>query len=131
MTMTNLGAAFQNATNGPRSLDAESFIDALKNDIVAELESRLLRPIVQVPPAHVAVAAPNVAVTPTIQVDVPETAPAEITVALPGVDDLCACLDRIDTHLTELATLLRTPVTRTFYRDSQGMIERTTETRHP
>lgn len=118
---------------------SDAFVRAIAGEVMAQLQSRLAeldRRIAQVvntkQPVHVApstasvqVAAPNVTMTPTIQVDVPDIELPEMTmtctVEMPGVDRLADLLERI-------VGVLEQPVERTVQRD-HGVITSVTERR--
>jgi hypothetical protein len=80
----------------------------------AEMAQLALQVARQQPP-QVSVAAPEVSVK------VPESAPADVVVT---VD-----LESVALKLTEIAVLLRQPVTKTFDRDKNGFINSVRETR--
>lgn len=125
----DLGAAFTKRQAATASMGVPpEVIAAIRADVIADLRSDLRKPpIVNIAPARVQVAAPNVSVTPSISVQAAE-APF-VSVEVPGLMEFAAGLSQIHDDLQELITLLHQPVTKTVDRSGSGVIESIRETR--
>lgn len=124
MTMANFGEAFQRKQVADLGDIMKSLTAAIRADILAELKEGQRPPTVNIQPAQVSVAAPNVTVTPTINVD---TEPPDVNVTV-DLADLKRSMDVIHTDLQNLARILMLPVTKTVDRTA-GLIQKVVETR--
>lgn len=135
MSTLDLGAAMRkkNTDYGPLAdLVAnmrESITEEVSRGIVTTVTAAITQALaggITVAAPQVSVSAPDVTVTPTINVDIPgEDDAGEIA----AIQAQTAVLEQINRKLDRLITIAATPLTRTVHRDSNGQITELTETR--
>lgn len=104
-------------------LGAQEVVDAIAQAVLAEVQSQLADPVV------------NLSVSPLVQmepvkvdVSLPEITP-EVTVTIPGLDELASEIQGLRTDLASVLSLLSQPTTKTVHRDGAGWIDSVTESR--
>lgn len=137
--MTQLGAALtpkeKTQTALVRAL-AEEVMEAVAADLRKEalgeftqallaIINRVTAPVLNVPPSRIDVAAPSVSVSPTIDVQIPDTSEAVLN-ALQQVVNQNGILIALT---NELLNELRKPMTTDVTRDGRGLIEKTIQRR--